>query len=500
MVIKLRNSYWLETYKKPNVKRKKLIKKTDILIIGAGITGISTAYSLKDIGKKVTVVEALEVGSGVTAYTTAKVTVLHGALLSKIRDLHGIDVANLYFKSQIEAFNLIKNIIKKENIDCDFKHEDAYVYASTDEEVAKLEKEWEILKEIDSNVELVSITPLPKDIIKAIKYKNNATFHPLKYVARLAEIIQEAGVNIYENSRVVDISLEDGNYMVEMECGAVINSEIVVVATHYPIKKFSGLYFTKLIQERSQAVAFKTRKVIPGMYINIKEPIRSYRSINEKTMIMGGCSTDVGESISTNYYEELKKAVSVYDKEATILNEWSTEDCMPVDYVPFIGKYALTTPNLYVATGFQKWGMTNSHVAALTIKRDILELDNLYKELYNPTRFSHLRGIIHFGEYLAKIIDGLVITKLTYPEDIEQSIEIGSGKVINNQDGKNVAIYRTSKDEFLYFKPNCTHLGCGINWNDLDKTWDCKCHGSRFSPDGKVLNDPAYEPLEKFEN
>ena len=497
MVIKLRRSYWLDNYNKTKIPKKELPRRTDILIIGGGITGISTAYMLKDLDQKITILDANEVGSGVTAYTTAKVSILHDTLYSDLTKYHGKEKTFLYLESQKEAAELIEKIIKKERIACNYKKEDAYIYATTDEEFFKLKKEWEILKELDDEVELVDQSPLPIKIKKAIRYKNNAVFHPLKYLNNLVKILLKKGIDIHEQARVVNIDDNETYYEVELETGEKICSEILIVATHYPIKKFSGLYFTKLLQERSYAVAFKTSKAIKGMYINIDNPIRSYRNINKKTMIVGGGSHCAGDEVKVNYYQELKETALEYDEKAKILNESSTEDCMSVDQLPFIGQYSLFSPKCYVATGFGKWGMTNSHVAALSIMRDIKGMDNPYQELYNPTRFSQIKALPNFISFLGKITNGLILSKLRYPRDEYSTIPIDSGKVIKEKTGA-VAIYRKSKDEFIRFKPNCTHLGCSILWNELDKTWDCKCHGSRFSPEGNVLNEPACKPLDKI--
>jgi len=491
----MRQSYWLENYKKTPIPNKRLAKETDILIIGGGMTGISTAYQLKDTGKRITLVEAKELGHGVTGFTTAKVSVLHDTLLSSIYKYHGLKKAMLYLESQIEAANLIEEIIIKEKINCDYKKEDAYLYATTNKELNKLNKEYNLLKRLGAGIELVDDIELPIKIKKAIKYKNNASFHPLKYLNGIVKILLKSGVSIHENSRVMDID-DNGTYFnTEFENGDIIKSEIVIVATHYPIMKVMGLYFSKLVQERSYAVAFETKKVIPGMYINICDPIRSYRNINNKTMILGGGSHFAGDEIDIDYYNELRDAIKNYDNNAKIINEWSTEDCMPVDYIPFIGQYSWLSPKVYVATGFQKWGMTNSHVAALSISRDILNLDNPYHKLYNPTRCSHIRSFGNFLGFMGKIIVGMVLSRLVIPKDAKANIKIGSGDVIRTE-GKTVAVYRKSYNKYLSFKPHCTHLGCNITWNDIDKTWDCKCHGSRFNPDGSVLNEPANKPLE----
>ena len=476
MVIKMRRSYWLENYRKTKIPKLAFKRKVDILIIGAGITGISTAYMLKDLGKEITLLDAKEVAGGVTAYTTAKVSVLHNTLFSDIKKYHGIHKTYLYLQSQIEAANKIKEIIETERIDCEYKQENAYVYATTDAELRKLEKEWNLLKEIDKSVELVDEIPLPINIKKAIKYRDNAVFHPLKYCHALVKILLKNGVNIHENAPVVNIDDFEKCYVAELENGEKIISETLIIATHYPIKKFSGLYFTKLVQDRSYAVAFKTKQAIPGMYININDPIRSYRNINNQTMILGGGSHHAGDEPKIDHYQELAKAVKAYDPKAKIINTWGTEDCMSVDHLPFIGQYSFLSPKCYVATGFGKWGMTNSHVAALAIKRDIMGIENPYRELYNPTRFSQMRGFPNWLNFLGKIVYGLVISKFKYPDTLRSKIKVGSGKVIKEEQGP-VAVYRKSKDEFLVFKPCCTHLGCGIIWNEIDKTWDCRCHG-----------------------
>jgi len=253
------------------------------------------------------------------------------------------------------------------------------------------------------------------------------------------------------------------------------------------------LYPGKLYQEKSYLLAFKTNKNISGMYINTEKPVKSLR-YNNDTIIMVGNSHTAGKKV--NYkkrIDTLIKESKKIDKESKITNIWTNQDVMSIDYLPFIGQYSRFTPNMFVETAFHTWGMTNSHVAALLVSREILNKNNPYKYLYNPLRFSHINSLMESMKIIGKSINGLIISRITSKTSELDKIKKNEGAIVNYK-GICYGAYN-SGDVYLLVKPNCTHTYCFMQWNNDEKTWDCKCHGSRFDVYGKVIEGPAIKNL-----
>ena len=493
------SSYWAESTEKPTFPKLEKDIDVDVCIIGAGITGLMSAYMLLNSGLKICILEKGEICSGVTENTTAKITSQHGLIYNYLEVTFGTEYAKLYLESNQNAINTIKEIIKKENIECGFERVDNYIYTCTDEYVRRIEDEVETVNRLGLEAELIDKVKLPFEIKTAVKFPNQAKFHPLQYLYKIAEILTNNGVEIYTNSIVQDTKKTIKGYEIKTEENTV-KAKYVVMATHYPIKSFPGFHFLKMYQDRSYAIAIEPNaKIDEGMYISAESPVASFRPINDNLLIIGGQDHKTGDN-SVNL-EVCYKSLETYAREIypsmKVKYKWATQDCVSLDKIPYIGDFSHLMPNLYIATGYKKWGMTTSHVAAEIIRDKILGKNNKYEEIYKATRFAPLKNYKEFGNMLKQSIYSLGINKLKTPNYIFEDLENNSGGVVEYE-GEKLGIYKDKEGKIFAVEPYCKHLGCELSWNNLEKTWDCPCHGSRYDYTGKLINEPATEDLDKI--
>ncbi len=493
-------SYWVDTTTRPSFSKLDRDIDVDVCIIGAGITGIMSAYMLKDSGLKICLIEKGEICSGVTENTTAKVTSQHGLIYRYLEDSFGTEFARKYLQSNEEAINMIEDIVQKESIECEFQRTDNYIYTCTDEYVQKIKDEVETVNKIGLNAEQIDKINLPFEIKTGIKFPNQAKFHPLKYLYKIVEILKNNNVEIYTNSIIKDIEKEGTGYILKTE-EYNVKSKYVVMATHYPIKSFPGLHFLKMYQDRSYAIAIEPHaKITPGMYISAESPVASFRPINDELLIIGGEDHKTGDNS-----KDLKicyKSLETYAKEIypsmKVKYRWATQDCVSLDKVPYIGEFSNLMPNIYIATGYKKWGMTTSHVAAKIIRDKILDIDNEYEKIYRATRMAPIKNHEEFGNMLKQTVYSLGINKIKMPKYKYEDLEKDSGGVVEYE-GEKMGIYKDKDGKIYAVKPYCKHLGCELSWNNLEKTWDCPCHGSRYDYTGKLISEPATEDLDRYE-
>lgn len=496
----MNKSYWVETTKRPEFKKLDKDIEVDVCIIGAGITGISTAYMLLNQGLRICLMDKGEICSGVTENTTAKITSEHGLIYKYLLDTFGEDYARKYLNSNEEAIKGIKEIIEKEHIDCEFEKTENYIYTCKDEYINVIRDEVNTINELGMKAEYIENIDLPFKIKAGIKVSNQAKFHPLKYLYKLVEILKKNETQIYTNSRVVNIKKSSEGYKISTEDHKEIFAKYVVMATHYPIKNFPGMHFLKMYQDRSYAIAIKPNEKIPkGMYISAESPVASFRPINDELLIIGGAEHKTGENsvdLDISYKQIEDYAKEIYPN-VEVKYEWATQDCVSVDKVPYIGDFSNLMPHLYVATGYKKWGMTTSYVAAKIISDKILNKKNPYEEIYKATRFAPLKNYKEFGNVLRQTVYSLAINKLKIPETVYEDIEPNSGGVVEYE-GKKIGVYKDKEGKTFIVEPYCTHLGCELSWNNLEKTWDCPCHGSRYTYEGKVITEPTVKDLKKL--
>ena len=443
----MNNSYWVESTPKTNYPNISEDIDTDVLIIGGGITGIVTAYMLSNSNLKVSIVEADKMAMGVTANTTAKITSQHGLLYNYLLNSFGFDTAKLYLDSNEDAIKTIFNIVQKENIECDFEFQDAYVYTCNKENTQKIKDEVSVVTSLGLKAEYLTTTPLPFPVEAAIKFPNQAQFHPRKYLLSLLKFFKNSNVDIFENSKVTDIKHVKNNYEVFVNNNK-ITAKYLVMASHYPIKNFPGMYFIKMYQDSSYAIGVEANEnIFEGMYISCDDPVTSFRNASydneKKLLIVGGGSHKTGDTNVNieNSYINLENYIKEIYPNAKVKYKWMTEDCVSLDKIPYIGEFSTFLPNMYVATGYKKWGMTTSHVAAKIISDKILGKENPYEKIYTATRLKPIKNKEEFGDMLKQSLYSLAINKISPAEISYDNLENDSGGVVD-YNGKKLGIYK----------------------------------------------------------
>lgn len=495
------NSFWVETTSTTNYPKLDKNIETDVCIIGGGIVSAITAYLLSDSGLRICILEKDSVCSGVTSNTTAKVTSQHGLFYNYLLNNFDFNFAKQYLNSNEEAISLIKHIIEKEKISCDFEMQDSYVFTTSKQENEKIKKEVEVVNKLGLNAEYLTKIPLPiKDVVSAIKFPNQAQFNARKYVLSLFDIISKKDIKIFENSKVLDIKNKSNYYLIHTDSN-IVNSKYVIMATHYPIKNFPGFYFLKMYQSKSYALAVDTKsELFPGMYINSWDPVISFRTVpyNDSRLLIvvgedhktGAPNINIEDKFNNleNYIKNIYPSMEVKYK-------WSTEDCVSLDKVPYIGEFSNLYKNMYIATGLKKWGMTLSHVSGKIIADKILNIPSKYSKIYTATRLEPIKNIKEFGNILKESFYSSVINKSKTSSISLEDISNGNGGIIN-YNNKKIGIYKDCSGKIFAVKPYCKHLGCELSWNNLEKTWDCPCHGSRYNYTGEIITEPTKKNLD----
>ena len=507
------SSYWIQSTK--NLKLNEKITnnyETDVCIIGAGLAGLSTGYYLAKEGINVIILDKDNIGQKVSGNTTAKITLQHNLIYDYLIKSFGMDFAMKYFKSNKEAISNIKKIIDDENIECDFEYQDNYVYTINQDDITKIHNEIKAinslnnilnLNEKDIFADFVTSFNLPFKICGAIKVKDQAQFHPLKYMFGLSKAIKNKGGIIFTNSLVTDVKQKDGVYTTYTD-KHFIKSKYIVIASHFPFKDFPGFYFSKMYQSTSYVLGIDTKSdLFDGMYISSDKPTFSYRTAkykDKKILIMAGGDHKTGYAPDNNQtgYNILEQEAKKYYPNCEILYRWNTRDCITIDKVPYIGDFSNLMPNMFVATGFNKWGITSSNVAANIIRDKILGIKNEYSKIYEATRFSPIKNAHEMKNITSQVLKSFVTNRIKIPEENLSAIKNDNGGIIK-VNGASIGIYKDINGKVFAVNPTCTHLGCLLTWNNLDKTWDCPCHGSRFDYTGKNLYDPAFKDLERYE-
>ncbi len=496
-------SIWLTGKEKTQINQVQKTGKTEVCIIGAGIFGLSTAYYLSNAGVDCLVIDQDGIACKTTGHTTAKITSQHGLIYHYLVDTYGLHFAKQYFTANESAIGEIEKIIRDNQIACDFSRKTHTMYTRSISDKKKVEEEIPALEQITKQAGEVTETELPFPIELGVCMKNQAQFHPIQYVSGLARVIQEKGGKIYLDTHCYQLEKEKDGYHIATNQGEIIAKK-VVLATHYPFLRFPGWYFLKMYQSTSYAIGISTKKQIPSnLYLQVENPKLSFRPAvdNEgrEILILGGYGHKTGKAVTRQMtYGKLEQTAKQFDPDCEIRYWWSTRDCVTLDKIPYIGQFSNFYPDIYVGTGFNKWGMTSSNVAARIIYDAICGKENPYAEVFTATR---MKPIQNRGEVKNMLVDSaktIVGRRLQRADLTLADISQGEGGIIAYQ-GEKVGVYRAEDGKIYGVKPVCTHLGCLLNWNGADKTWDCPCHGSRFNYDGKNLYDPAIEPLEKVE-
>ncbi len=424
-------SLWNKTVEKPKFNTLNKDIKTDVLIIGGGLTGLLCAYMLQKSGIDYTLIEAKDICGGITANTTAKVTLMHGLIYDKIINKYGIDAAKQYYNANFKALEVYRKLCGE--LGCDFEPMDSYVYSLDD--LDEIEKEVKAYRMIGASADLITKTALPFDVKAAVRVKDQGQINPLEFLYKISQ-----NLNILENTKLINFSPD----FVQTDKGK-IHYKNAIVATHFPLLNKHGFYFMKMYQHRSYVIALKNAERVSGMYVDADKNGMSFRNYGD-LLLLGGGGHRTGKK-GGGYLELIDFAKRYYPRAKTVAR-FATQDCMTLDGIPYIGRYSKNTPNLFVATGFNKWGFTASMAAAEILCDLVQQKENPYADLFSPSR-----SILH-------------------PQLVVNGIE----SVVN-------ILTPTA--------PRCPHMGCALKYNRQEHTWDCPCHGSRFTETGKLIDNPA---------
>ncbi|WP_040197436.1 FAD-dependent oxidoreductase [Candidatus Soleaferrea massiliensis] len=454
--------------------------KADVAVVGAGMAGILTAYLLKEQGADVVILEAGRTAGGVTADTTAKITSQHGLIYRRLTDEVGFEQAKQYADANEKAIKKYRQLVLQKEIDCGFEELPSYVY-STDK-VASLEEEVEAAQKLGLKASFANELPLPFSTVGAVKFSGQAQFQPLKFVKEIAK-----DLTIYENTPVTQVSeqmVRAGKYTVQ--------AKKVVVATHFPILNTPGYYFMRMYQQRSYVLALEGAAQLDGMFIDMDEQGYSFRNYKNLLLLGGGghrCGKGKGDS-----YWKLEKAAREFYPSAAERYRWSAQDCMTLDGIPYIGCYSESTPSLFVATGFNKWGMTGSMTAAMILNDLIAGRKNPNAEVFSPQRFHLAASAQTIMDDAAALVSSFSKRVFHFPKERAEELKNGEGKVVD-LDGEKVGVYKDEDGNLHTVSANCPHMGCELSFNAEEKTWECPCHGSLFDCNGMLLNNPAGEGI-----
>lgn len=499
----VRESYWLETAPpgEPAPPPPGDLR-VEVAVIGGGIAGLSTAWELVRQGREVAVLEADRLAAGVTGHTTAKLTALHTLIYDHLRRTRDAEGARLYAQSQSEAIRHAADVAAELGIDCDWEEAAAYTYAQSPARVEELRAEARAAREAGLPAEFVTETELPFQVAGAVRVSGQAQFHPRRYLLALADDLLRRGGTVYEGTRVVGLT-EGEPCVLETDAGASVRAEKVVVATHYPVFD-RALLFTRLSPRRELVVAGTIDEALAprNMYITPERRTRSVRSAphadGKRLLIVTGEHFAPGTADVEKRFARLASWADDHFPGLSFTHRWATQDNDSTDSVPLVGPLRPGSRHTYVATGFGGWGLSGGIMAGRLISDLVSGRVTEWAGLYDPRRVGPVvREGVSFVRHQARVArhfigDRLPALTAPGPEDIAR----GEGAVVRLA-GHPCAVHRDESGQLQAVSAVCTHLGCLVAFNRAEQAWECPCHGSRFAPDGRILQGPAVKPLEK---
>lgn len=491
------SSIWTDTSSHASFPSLSGDHHADVVVIGGGITGITAALHLSRAGKSVVVLEAQRIGEGTTGYSTGNLYASVSSYLYRIRDAWDQDTAAAVARSRAETIDEIQRTITEFGLNCHFARRPHYFIPTDDSQIEKMEREYEAVNKAGLNASIVGEAPLPLPVKRALKIENQAQFHPLNYVRLLAKAIASDRCRIFEEAKAEEI--DDENIVVRTAEGSV-HADRIIMATHTP--KGFNLLQTELgpYREYGIAVRLKGNRYPEGIFWTLEEPnhsIRSFESDGAKYLIIIGEKHKTGQhEEGVDYYEKVEAfARANFDLEH-VAYRWSAQHYRSADELPYIGK-STASENVTLATGFATNGLIYGPLAAAILTDEILGRENPWADLYSAKRFTPAKSAGDFLKENANVAVQYVRDYLTRAE-VEKlgEIPVGEGRLAELE-GKKLAVFRDEGGGVTVLSPVCTHLGCIVHWNGMEKTWDCPCHGSRFRPDGEVIEGPAIAALER---
>ena len=494
-------SVWIATTEEPGFGSLDAPVEVDVAVLGAGIAGLTTALLLKNAGLRVAVVEMDGVCRATTGHTTAKVSAQHGLIYDTLSSKFGQDGARGYAEANVAAVDLVEALVREHGIECEWERRPAYAYTEQESQVSQIEKEVDAAREAGLPASYTEETDLPWPVKAAVRFDEQAQFHPRRYCLALARLVEGDGSRVYERTRALDV--DDGSPCVVKTERHELRAAYVVLATHLPFLD-RGAFFAKCHPEREYVLGVALEQPVPrGMYISVEQPTRSVRQHpfdGGELLILGGDSHKTGQDDETErHYAALEEFARDRFSVRSIEYRWSTQDHMSVDQVPYIGKLRRGSDRLYIATGFNKWGMTGGTLAGVVISDQILGRENPWSELFDPNRAKPLASAKEFVKENLNVARRFVGDRITQRGSVSvEELAPGEGRVASVR-GRQIAVSRDSEGTLHAVSARCTHMGCIVNWNPAETTWDCPCHGSRFRGDGEVIEGPAVDPLEGLE-
>ena len=469
----------------------------DVIVIGAGITGITTALRLQEAGARTLLLEAGRIACGVSGQTTAKVTTQHGLVYAGLADAHGADAARRYAVANERALDWIADRVAGHAIDCGWRRQHAYAYVTGAAAREQLEAEAHAACAAGLRAIVVDDSPLPYAVAGALRFDDQAELDPRRYLLALAEQLVAAGGTIHERTRAVEVG-EDERLTVKTP-GARLTADHVIVATHVPFLDRS-FAFARVTPMRSYLIACRIAGDVPaGMHISADGPTRSLRGVplpDGELLLVGGEGHRTGEEerATPERFDRLEAFAREHWDVRAVTHRWSSQDAMPLDGLPLVGRATPRSERLLLATGFAKWGMTNGTAAAELLADLVQGRTNGSAGLFDPFRLS-LRALPDAVREGAGNAWRLVAGPRRGPDRGVADLAPGDGAIVEDG-GERVAAHRRADGSVVAVSPRCTHLGCEVRWNAAESSWDCPCHGSRFSPEGEVLHGPAVHRLE----
>lgn len=497
--------YWMVSAETPDHPTLTEDLEVDVAVVGGGIAGLSVAAELRRTGRSVAVLEAHRIAAGVTGATTAKVSVLHGARYHRLDEKLGPEVAETYATGQTTAMEHVAETVARLGVDCELERQPAYCWAETPEDAEMLRKEADAARRAGLPATFTQDTGLPFPVTGAVRVEDQLVFHPRKYLRAVAEEYVAAGGRIYENTRVSHLD-EGDPHVLATRAGHRVRARDVVVATHYPIFDRS-LMFTRLTPKREFVVAgVAPESADPrAMYVSASSDTRSLRGAPHeggRLLIATGAPFTPGDSRAPEHLDRLRRWLTDRFPVDQPSYTWATQDNFTGDQVPFIGPLHPGARRLWVATGFGAWGMTNGVLAGLLLREAIDGRPQAWAKIFDPRRTHpalEMKTVLSSGARSVAGLAGNVGARLKAKLDRKRSVEElapGQAGIVSDEDGE-WATYVDDDGRTYAVSPTCTHLGCVVSFNGVEKAWECGCHGSRFALDGAVLQGPATRPLRR---
>ncbi|MFN4141624.1 FAD-dependent oxidoreductase [Aestuariivirga sp.] len=488
-------TYWSSTAAAEEFPRLAGEIRVDVAIIGGGIVGVTTARRLKDLGLTAAVVEARRIGQQVTGRSTAKITSQHSLIYANLEKSFGTLRARLYAEAQEAGLAEILRLATEHGISCDIERKAAFTFTCLEKHVSEIEREAEVARRLRLPASVVRGENLPFGAVAALRFDEQAQFHPVKYVAGLARTIPGAGCHVFENSRAIRWEPT----RVETEHGAV-TARHVVMATHLPLGEVGG-YFAEAYPQAEPVIAGPIIRVPDGMHVSVEDPGRSIRThVAEDGTVYGiaaGTAYKPGETDDERrHFAELEHWFSREFAAGPITHRWVNEDYNPMDGAPFVGWSSSRDKAYLVATGFMAWGITNGTAAGLLLADLAAGRENPWTEIFDATRVRPMASARNFVKENLQVAGHLVSGYLARRPKSFDELSPGEAAILDIG-GKRIAAYRDDLGSLHAVSGVCSHMGCILGWNETDRTWDCPCHGSRFGIDGEVIHGPAVTPLKR---